>query len=205
MLHAEKIGKRFGARIVLRGLSFEIAPGSIAAIVGANGAGKSTLLKIICGLTAPSVGNVAWRDDKGEFAGRDLGRNCGLAAPDAPLPRELTALENLEFLARLRGLPCERETLLAHLDRWHLRARANDFAGDLSSGLRARLGLAAATLHSPQILLLDEPGANLDSDGRALLQNALQAQREIGIALVATNDAREADLCDARIEVTAGN
>jgi len=202
MLCAEKIGKRFGARVVLRGLSFEVLPRNAVAIVGANGAGKSTLLKIVCGLMAASVGKIAWREN-GEISGRELGQMCGLAAPDAPLPRELTALENLEFLARLRGLNCERETLLAHLDKWHLRARANDFAGDLSSGLRARLGLAAATLHSPKILLLDEPGANLDSDGRALLQNALLAQRQIGITLVATNDAREADLCDARIEVGA--
>ena len=193
MLRGEKLGKRFGSRIVLRNLDFCVECGQIAAVVGPNGAGKSTLLKIVAGLVAPSAGKV-----KCDLIG-EPGLWCGLCAPDAPLPRELSAHENLEFIARLRGLA--RETPDAHLDRWQLRARRNDLAGELSSGLRTRLQLAAATMHSPGVLLLDEPSANLDEAGRELLKQLLLDQREHGIALLATNDEREAALCDIRIDV----
>lgn len=193
MLQGENLGKRYGNRIVLRGLNFQLPRGQVAAVVGPNGAGKSTLLKIVAGLVEPSVGRVTC---EAEGVARAW---CGLSAPDAPLPRELTAHENLEFIARLRGLPVEM--LDAHLDAWHLGTRRNDLTGELSSGLRTRLQLAAATLHAPAVLLLDEPSANLDEAGRELLQALLLRQREHGIALVATNDEREAALCDTRIPV----
>jgi heme exporter protein A len=126
---------------------------------------------------------------------------CGLSAPDAPLPRELSVLENLEFVAQVRGLAASRESLLEHLGACGLANRASDLAGDLSSGLRARLGLAIATVHSPTILLLDEPGANLDEAGRQITQRVLETQRQRGITLLATNDEREAQWCDTRIEL----
>jgi heme exporter protein A len=88
-----------------------------------------------------------------------------------------------------------------HLSQFGLGSRADDLAGDLSSGLRARLGLAVATLHEPRVLLLDEPAANLDEAGRDILRRVLDAQRTRGIALVATNDAREATTYDERIAV----
>ncbi|HEX8834895.1 MAG TPA: ABC transporter ATP-binding protein [Abditibacteriaceae bacterium] len=201
MLHASDLGKRFGARVVFRRLSFGVPVGRAVAVVGSNGSGKSTLLKIVAGLVRASAGTVSWN---GEISGRELGSLCGLAAPDAPLYRELTALENLRFLAELRGSDSSEASLLAHLESWGLKTRANDFAGDLSSGLRMRLQLAAATLHRPPVLLLDEPSAHLDEAGRALLRGALARQRERGIVLVATNDQREVDLCDERIDVLAG-
>lgn len=201
MLHGVNLGKRFGARLVLRAMNFQIAPGTAAAVVGANGAGKSTLLKIVAGLTLPSAGRVFWQEDGRELAARDLSWMCGLSAPDAPLTRELSVLENLEFIASLRGLPAGRDDLMAQLEKWDLSTRSSDMAGDLSSGLRTRLQLAAALLHEPRILLLDEPSANLDGKGRELLQRALVQQRERGIVLVATNDPTEAAWCDVRLEI----
>lgn len=195
MLRGENLGKRFGSRIVLRNLSFCVERGQIAAVVGPNGAGKSTLLKIVAGLVAPSAGHIHC-DIPGEAPNW-----CGLSAPDAPLPRELTAHENLEFIARLRGLPST--TPDAHLEHWHLHPRRHDLTGELSSGLRTRLQLAAATLHEPCVLLLDEPSANLDEAGRDLLKQLLLQQRGHGLALLATNDEREAALCDIRIDVRA--
>jgi ABC-type multidrug transport system ATPase subunit len=124
-----------------------------------------------------------------------------LSAPDAPVYRELTAFENLEFIARVRGCLEAGDALATHLNKWLPRVRHNDPAGDLSSGLRTRLQLAVATLHAPLILLLDEPSANLDDAGRALLHEALDEQRRLGLALVATNDPREAKWCDTRIEL----
>jgi heme exporter protein A len=196
MLTGNKLAKRYGARLVFRDVSFEVAPGSVAAVLGSNGAGKSTLLRIVAGLMPATHGAVSWNGD----AGSEFQWNCGLAAPDAPVYRELTVAENVEFFAAPRK-SLTREEIAAHLDRFGLAGRGSDAARDLSSGLRARLQLAVATLHAPPVLLLDEPSANLDEPGRAILRGTLAAQREHGLALVATNDTRDLELCDARIQL----
>jgi heme exporter protein A len=203
MLTVHQLGKRYGARVVFRGVSFTAHSGVVMAVIGANGSGKSTLLKIIAGLTAPTIGSVAWRaeDETASIATRWM---CGLAAPDAPIYRELTVAENLEFFARGRAAgsgtaAASRSRLSAHLEHFGLNNRLRDYAGELSSGLRSRLQLAVATWHAPPLLLLDEPSANLDEDGRAILRRELAAQRRRGLALVATNDSRDLDMCDVRI------
>jgi heme exporter protein A len=196
------MSKRFGPRAVFRDLNFTISQGAVVAVVGRNGAGKSTLLRIVAGLERPSRGEVAWHDEGSQvWKNNDLRLLCGLAAPDAPHPRELSVLENLEFAARVRGLSTRNDELLAHLEAFGIKERAHDLSGELSSGLRARLGLALATLHRPSILLLDEPSANMDEAGREITRRVLQEQRARGIALVATNDEREAGWCDARLEL----
>lgn len=201
-LVASRLGKRYGARIVFKNLDFEVKSGSVAAVLGANGAGKSTLLRIIAGLLRPDAGEIKVCSPKSEISGAKLREICGLSAPDAPLYRELTCLENLEFFAQARGVDSQENALLSHLEKFALRQRRHDFAGDLSSGLRARLQLAVATLHAPPLLLLDEPSANLDDAGRALIKRVLDEQKARGLALVATNDSRDLELCDARIAVS---
>lgn len=195
-LRAQQLGKRFGARVVLRDASFEVATGSVLGIAGRNGAGKSTLLRIICGLVAPSRGVVLWQ-------GAAPRERCALFAPDAPLYRELTCLENLRFWTHSRG---SNDELRAHLSAFALGERANDFAGDLSSGLRARLGLCVAAWHAANgrpVLLLDEPTANLDEAGRALVAALVESHRARGVTLLATNDARDLGLCDSVFEIPA--
>lgn len=203
VLRARELSKRFGARRVFGKLNFEVEHGAAVAVVGANGSGKSTLLRIICGLERPSSGSLEWcsESDSEGWSGAEMRLLCGLSAPDAPLPRELSVLENLEFVAQVRGVEVSRQSLLEHLAQCGLERRTHDLAGDLSSGLRARLGLAISTVHAPTILLLDEPGANLDEAGREITQRVLETQRKRGITLLATNDNREAQWCDARIEL----
>ena len=201
MLVAQQLSKRFGARPVFRGVSFEVAPGRVVAVAGSNGAGKSTLLRIVAGLVAPSAGDVALREGETVLSPGEYRSRVGLFAPDAPVYRELSALENLRFFARARGLKISDEELRAHLERFALKGRAADLAGELSSGLRARLGFAVATLHAPSLLLLDEPSANLDEAGRELLAGVLAEQRQRGLALLATNDVRDFSVCDERIEL----
>jgi len=189
ILRAQGVGKRFGPRVVLRDASFEVATGRVLGVVGRNGAGKSTLLRIVCGLIAPSRGVVSWNE-------KSTRGHCALFAPDAPLYRELSCLENLRFWTHGRD---DDSTLRAHLHTFALAERANDFAGDLSSGLRARLGICVAAWHAAhdhQILLLDEPTANLDEAGRALVANLIEAHRPRGVTLLATNDSRDLAMCD---------
>ena len=191
MLSARGVFKRYESRLVLRDLSFRVAPGACVAVVGANGAGKSTLLRIVAGLLAPSRGEIVWN----EKPTRGL---CALAAPDAPVYRELSCLENLQFFSG----GADTLALKSHLARWNLDKRADDLAGELSSGLRARLGLAVASWFESPILLLDEPSANLDEGGRALVENLIQAQRARGVTLLATNDSRDLAWCDGRVDVS---
>ncbi|HEX8465013.1 MAG TPA: ATP-binding cassette domain-containing protein, partial [Abditibacterium sp.] len=155
------------------------------------GAGKSTLLRLVAGLLAPSRGEVNWQ-------GASTRGQCALSAPDAPLYRELTCLENLRFFAQNAR---DEAILRAHLQKFDLESRADDLAGDLSSGLRARLQLAVAAWFEAPILLLDEPSANLDESGRELVQNLIAAQRSRGITLLATNDARDLSWCDGQIDI----
>lgn len=202
MLLARRLRKKLGSRLVLRDVSFQVESGTACAIVGRNGAGKSTLLRVIAGVLRADSGRVAWRGElEGEIEGDGMRALCGLAAPDAPVYRELSCGENLEFWSRVRGLGCDGKYLRAHLEAWQLGARWNEPALALSSGLRARLGLAVATLGEPRLLLLDEPGANLDEAGRELLRELLQEQRKRGVALVASNEPREIALCEARVEL----
>ncbi len=209
MLTITNLTKRYGYRQVFRDVNCQIESGQVVAVTGRNGAGKSTLLRIVAGLLRPSKGEVLLD----EIA---IGR-IGMAAPDAPLYRELTVQENLQFFAKAhnnvgawhatptvagdsgtaRHAPtCQQEYIETALERFHLMPRRDDLAGDLSSGWRARLQLAVATFAQPKVLLLDEPAANLDEAGHALLWELLDEQRQRGIALVATNDAREAERCD---------
>ena len=191
MLIARRVFKRYESRLVLRDLSFQIAPGSCVAVLGPNGAGKSTLLRLIAGLLAPSRGEIIWND----ASTRGL---CALSAPDAPVYRELTCLENLQFWSG----GADAKTLLNHLANWNLEKRADDLASELSSGLRARLGLAVAAWFEHPILLLDEPSANLDEAGRDLVARLIEAQRARGVTLLATNDARDLSWCDGEVRVS---
>ncbi len=208
VLKARDLSKRFGARAVFRDLNFEISQGAAVAIVGRNGSGKSTLLKIVAGLERASAGEICWIDAAAtRHENGDLRLLCGLSAPDAPHPRELSVLENLQFAAQVRDSMrtsstryCDDE-LLTHLGSFGLEKRAHDLTGELSSGLRARLGLALATWHKPPILLLDEPSANMDDSGREIAHRVLEEQRARGIVLLATNDEREANWCDARLKL----
>ena len=190
MLTASRVFKRYESRLVLRDLSFEVAPGACIAVVGPNGSGKSTLLRLVAGLLSPSRGEIRWN-------GGATSGFCALAAPDAPVYRELTCLENLKFFSG--GAP--NADLELHLAKWNLAARQNDLAGELSSGLRARLGLAVASWFRHPLLLLDEPSANLDEAGRELVQTLIEAQRAHGVTLLATNDARDLAWCDGEVRV----
>lgn len=194
MLTATKVAKRFGSRIVLRDLNFEVSVGQCMAVVGQNGSGKSTLLRLVAGLTLPSRGEI-------RFEGKVPKLVCALAAPDAPLYKELSCLENLQFFSRGAVVP----VLQDHLEKWGLGKREQDLAGDLSSGLRVRLGLCVADWfceNGARILLLDEPSANLDESGRDLVEGLIKRQRDRGLILLATNDDRDFVWCDGKISVT---
>ncbi len=182
----------YGPRVLFYGLSAVVKAGETLAVTGANGAGKSTLLKIVAGLVRPESGAV--RFVGGQEGGAAQNRlQFGYASPDVNMYGELSGLENIDFFARLRGLPLGQGTdLLAQVGL--SISRGKDLAGAYSSGMRQRLKLAVSLLGTPPLLIWDEPTLALDERGAAVVGQILDAHRARGgLAVVATNDAGEAE------------
>ena len=179
-LRVDSVAMAYGPRVLFTDISAEVGPGETLLVTGANGSGKSTLLKIITGLVRPEEGAVR-RDGA-----------VGYAAPDVNLYAELTGRENLQFFARLRGLPDECDALLARVGL--PRRRGADLTGAYSSGMRQRLKLAVSLLGDPPLLIWDEPTLALDAAGGERVEEILDRHRQGGgLAVVATNDPGEAD------------
>jgi heme exporter protein A len=159
----EGVGRAYGERVALREVSFELPPGATVAVFGANGAGKTTLLRILAGLLRPHAGRAAVLGaELPHEAYRARGR-IGLLGHEPMLYRDLTVRENLRFHARLHGVePARAEELVAQVG---LATRADDPIRTLSRGMTQRAAICRAVLHAPELLLLDEPLANLDPGG----------------------------------------
>ena len=178
LMSVSGLGRRFGSRWIFRGLEFELSPGNALCVLGPNGSGKSTLLRILAGLLSASEGSVDPKpcDSRGVI---------GYAAIDLALYHHLTAKEHLEFAGRLRGLASPRVELL---DTVGLSDVDDKPVGQFSSGMRARLKLALAIQHEPPVLLLDEPSASLDENGREIVARIVYEQKTQGAVVIATND-----------------
>jgi heme exporter protein A len=181
----------YGARRVFAGISLALRDGETLVVAGHNGSGKSTLLRLLCGLQRPTTGRVVYHAGGARYTPDQARPLVGWVAPDLQLYRELTALENLHFFARVRGLRRTTPEIEALLDAVELGGRGGDLLAAYSSGMAQRLRYAYALLHAPPILLLDEPTAMLDERGAALVERIVVRQRERGITVVATNDPRE--------------
>jgi ABC-type multidrug transport system ATPase subunit len=163
--------RRFGERAALDGVDLRVAEGEFVLVTGPNGAGKTTLLRVLATVLRPSAGGVS-------VGGHELPRAAEKARPligyvaHGPLTYPgLTARENLELYAALYGVPADG--IGRALDRVGLGARGGDLVSEFSRGMGQRLALARACLHGPALLLLDEPTAGLDADGRDLLREVL--------------------------------
>ncbi|MBO6575489.1 MAG: ABC transporter ATP-binding protein [Rhodothermales bacterium] len=201
-LSATGLAKRFGARIVFRDISLSVAGGQALAITGHNGSGKSTLVRILAGVLRPTRGEVTLSVGGASVNPSDRPFRCGLAAPYVNLYDHFSAAENLRFIARARELEGAEERIARGLEMVGLAGREDDLLRSYSSGMRQRARLAAAVLHDPEVLLLDEPGSNLDDAGRGVVRRLIRESLDAGrVVLVATNDAAEADLCGSRVTV----
>ncbi len=201
------LGKRFGARWVLRGVTLGVSPGEAVGLLGANGSGKSTILRILGTLLIPTVGTAT-------IEGIDIVRDAsavrgrvGYLAHTMGLYDDLTARENLRFAADMLGLGYA--AVEESLERVGLASVAGNRVRGFSAGMQRRLGIARLILRAPRILLLDEPYANLDADGIDLMNSILgDVVQSGGAALVALHElapargmlARTVSLVDGRIE-----
>jgi heme exporter protein A len=159
----EGIGRAYGERVALRDVTLALPRGATVAVFGANGAGKTTLLRILATLLRPHAGQASVLGSVLPREGWKVRGRIGLLAHEPMLYRDLTVRENLRFHARLHGVAQARVAEL--LDVVALAARADDPVHTLSRGMAQRAAICRATLHSPDLLLLDEPLANLDPGG----------------------------------------
>jgi ABC-2 type transport system ATP-binding protein len=173
VLSVAALGKRFGERVALRDVSFELRAGELVAVVGPNGAGKTTLLSILAGVQRASAGDVAFPDaarasTPAGSSGR-RGEAIGWAPQQAALYSKLTVRENLRLFARLEHVDDAERAVVQMLEQTGLVERADDRVEQLSGGNRQRVNVAVALLAEPRVLALDEPSSALDPGQRARL------------------------------------
>ena len=185
-LEINGLKKSFGLKPVLRGIDLSLDAGKRMALLGANGAGKTTLLRILAGVTKASAGIVRIDGLEMRYAVQQIRRRVGFVAHSPYLYDELTALENLLFYGRMYGIPSPVERATALLERVGLARKARERASTLSRGQSQRLALARALLHTPDLLLLDEPETGLDAEGNELLETLLAEQSGRGGTVVFT-------------------
>ena len=192
----EGVTRTFGGVAALRGVNAELRAGEIVALEGPNGAGKSTLLAVLATVIRPTFGRVVY-DPIGDDP-EGVRPELGWVAHESLLYRELSGRENVELAARLYGTDDA-----AACDRAFARVEASGFVdrrvGSLSRGMRQRIALARALVHSPSVLLLDEPWTGLDAASATLLERELVRERERGtLVVVVTHAADQAERIGAR-------
>ncbi len=199
ILIAKQLKKVFNRRVVFKDISFEVKSGEVLSITGPNGSGKTTASKIICGILTPTAGEVALYNGSGKIDRDEVHQHIGFVAPYLELYGEFTALENLQIESRARKLKTGDEKALEILQLVGLFNRRNDELRGFSSGMKQRLKYAAALLHDPAVLVLDEPTANLDTAGIDMVYSLVERFRKDRIVVIATNDNEEASLGDVKV------
>ncbi len=193
------LAKSYPGRPVFSDISATIEAGSKLVITGPNGSGKTTLIRILCAFIRPTQGKVTLEIGDKKLSYIEMRRHIGLIAPDLVLYDELTAIENLSFFAGVSGYRFERVELSGRLCDVGLDGRGDDLVGSFSSGMKQRLKYCLALLRKPELLLLDEPSANLDEGGKEIVDKIIRNHR--GIAVIATNEKTELEYGDQIIRL----
>ncbi len=190
------INKHYGDKHVVNNLSLQVARGEIFGFLGPNGSGKTTSIRMMCGLLTPDSGSgtCLGYDILRETA--EIKRRVGYMTQKFSYWDDLSIRENLDFVARVYGMPGRREAVDRALEELGLASRAQQLAGSLSGGWKQRLALAACLLHEPELLLLDEPTAGVDPKARRDFWAQLHQLAARGISvLVSTHYMDEAERC----------
>jgi ABC-2 type transport system ATP-binding protein len=191
------LSKSFGGRTVVDDVAIQVGRGRICGFLGPNGSGKTTTIRMLCGLLTPDAGH-------GTCLGFDIlrdqaaiKREVGYMTQRFSFYEDLSIRENLDFVARMYGVPDARTRVAEALERLGLAGRQRQLAGALSGGWKQRMALAASILHDPKLLLLDEPTAGVDPKARREFWDQIRGLATSGITvLVSTHYMDEAERCD---------
>lgn len=199
MIHAEGLTKDYGARRAIDNLTFSVKNGEVLGLLGPNGAGKTTTMRILAGYMPPTSGTAEIGGFDVTSKSLDVRRITGYMPETVPLYNEMTVSGYLKFIADLRKLKNARAAVNETLEKVNLTSRANGYIGNLSKGMRQRLGIAQAIIHKPEVLIMDEPTIGLDPEQIVEVRNLI---REIGrekTVLVSTHLLHEAQQVCNRI------
>ncbi len=205
MIRVNGLTKDYGARRAIENLTFEARQGEILGFLGPNGAGKTTTMRILSGYMPPTAGSaqVAGYDIISESL--EVRRRVGYLPETVPLYNDMTVFDYLKFMADLRHLPRAEDRVDTVLDMVGLIERADGYIGNLSKGMRQRVGLAQALLHRPEVLILDEPTIGLDPAQVVEVRNLIRELGKERTVLLSTHILSEAQqICDRVVIINKG-
>jgi len=194
-IQAQNLSKLFGRRLIFKDINFNWSEKGIFGISGPNGSGKSTLVKIVAGLIAPSSGKIIHKNSGGEIIPEKLHNHIGFVSPYLVLYEEFSAWENLKIFAKIRGVTFSEERILFYLKQFLLDTRKDDLVKTYSSGMKQRLKFIFALMHSPEVLIFDEPTSNLDEEGKKVVYKIVNEEGKQRIVIIASNEVKDLELC----------
>jgi len=197
--------KAFDGRRVVDNVDLRVARGRICGFLGPNGSGKTTTIRMICGLLRPDGGEGACLGLDIITQAPEIKRRVGYMTQRFSLYEDLSIRENLDFIGRVYAVPDRKTAVTRAIERLGLEQRSTQLAGQLSGGWKQRLALAACLLHSPELLLLDEPTAGVDPKARREFWEHIHALAAEGITvLVSTHYMDEAERCHELVYIAYG-
>ncbi len=198
-LKAESLNKTFGRRLIFKDLTFHFNKPGVYGISGANGSGKSTLVKIIAGINSPSQGTIVHSINGKEIIPEKLHNYIGFVSPYLVLYDEFSSMENLNHCAAIRDIKLNTARIDYLLNEFKLYDRRNDLVKTYSSGMKQRLKFIFALMHSPELIILDEPTSNLDEDGKGKVYKIIGEESKEHIVLIASNERTDLQHCSEEI------
>lgn len=204
LLEVDNLVKKYGDLTAVDGLSFDVQPGEAFGLLGPNGAGKSTTMMMVCGLLAADSGEVRLDGQRLDRTRPESRQRMGVVPQDLALYPDLSARENLMFFGSLYHLSGAdlRAKVQKALDHVGLTGRADSLAGTFSGGMKRRLNFAAAIMHDPILLILDEPTVGVDPQSRAHLIECIRQLQQGGTAIIyASHYMEEVEVVCSRLAI----
>ena len=195
-IQSQNLSKSFGRRLIFKDINFTWQENGIYGISGPNGSGKSTLVKIIAGLIAASAGKINHKNSGGEIIPEKLHNHIGFVSPYLVLYEEFSSWENLMIFAKIRGVPFNEKKVVYYLSQFLLENRKDDLVKTFSSGMKQRLKFVFALMHSPEVLIFDEPTSNLDEEGKKVVYSIVREEGKNRIVIIASNETKDLEICE---------
>jgi ABC-type multidrug transport system ATPase subunit len=194
-VEAVDLNKSFGRRLIFNDLRFNFNKAGVYGISGPNGSGKSTLVKIIAGIIGASKGKIVHKLNDIQIDEEHLHNHLGFVSPYLVLYEEFSTYENLILFSEIRGISFNKERVDYLLNNFLLYKRKDDLLKTYSSGMKQRVKFIFALMHSPQLIILDEPTSNLDDEGKNCVYELVKEEGQKNIVLIASNEKHDLELC----------